>query len=48
MSFYETLKGQVIDEVYNLWKDKGLVLDLATDPVDPQRELRHFHPTIFY
>ncbi|BDC17877.1 hypothetical protein [Acidianus sp. HS-5] len=38
--FFSTPDGQVVEEVYNLWKDKDSVLDLETDPIDAGEQVK--------
>jgi len=44
IAFFATPEGQVIDEVYQMWKDKDFVLDLATDPIDATQRVKEISP----
>ncbi|WP_246252994.1 hypothetical protein [Acidianus brierleyi] len=38
--FFSTPDGQVVEEVFNLWKNKKNVIDLETDPVDAADQVK--------
>ncbi|QXJ35535.1 hypothetical protein [Saccharolobus shibatae] len=42
--FFATPDGQVIEEVYNRWKDKDFVLDLEMDPIAAAEEVKKLKP----
>lgn len=42
--FFATPDGQVIEEVYKLWKDRENVLDLETDPIDAAEQVKRLSP----
>ncbi|BFH74636.1 hypothetical protein SJAV_25800 [Sulfurisphaera javensis] len=42
--FFATPDGQVVEAVYNLWKDKEYVLDLETDPIDAAYQVKNLEP----
>jgi len=44
IAFFATPAGQVIEEVYQRWKDKDFVLDLATNPVEAVERVREISP----
>ncbi|ARM75290.1 hypothetical protein [Acidianus manzaensis] len=44
--FFSTPDGQVIEELYNKWKNKDNVLDLEMDPIAATEEVKKLSPDI--
>ncbi|EZQ01603.1 MULTISPECIES: hypothetical protein [Acidianus] len=42
--FFGTPDGQVIEKVYDIWKEKEKVVDLETDPIDAAEIVKNFKP----
>lgn len=42
--FFATPDGQVVEAVYNMWKDKDFVLDLEIDPIAANEEVKKLNP----